>query len=220
VQYLAIFWNSGTNRMNKCSERPASTVKLLAIIWVAIHMVAGPLELPAASMTSLFFQRPIDWGAASMPADNQGRVVIVNLPIDMLQPYMFLTNASRRAALPTASWLLSAGVTAVEIESVDAHTVVVRPAAGLFNEPWDRAFRDTSLPFTPGDTLQLNGMTALVTKISPDGRPTEIRYRFEKPLADPQLQWVIWTRRGFRRFKPPEPGERKLLENPSLLWWM
>ncbi len=138
----------------------------------------------------------------------------------MMQPYILLTRACRCATLPVDLRLLSSGLTAVEIEGVDAHTVIVRPQEGLFSQPWDKVFRDDSLPFSPGYSVKLNGMTAQITKTNANGRPTEIQYSFDAALDDPQLQWVIWSDRGFVPFIPPAAGQRIMLKKPSLFWWL
>jgi hypothetical protein len=136
----------------------------------------------------------------------------------MMQPYIFLTHVSRSATATVDLRLLSSGLTAVEIEGVDAHTVIIRIQGGLYSQPWDRAFRDDSLPFSPGDRIELRGMTALVTKTNANGRPAEIRYSFEAALDDPQLRWLIWSNRGFVPFRPPAAGQRILLNKLSLFW--
>ena len=135
-------------------------------------------------------------------------------------PPIFLTHYSLDRTVLAASRLLASGSTAVEIEGVDEHTLIVRPTEGLFSKPWDRVFRDISLPFEPGFTCTLKGLTAVVIRTTADGRPTEIRYSFDKQLDDPQLHWLTWSNHGFVPFKPPAAGQRILLKKPSHFWWL
>jgi hypothetical protein len=193
---------------------------MLFTVWMAVHMVLGPILLPLTALTTYIIQRPIDWGAATLPNPGKGQIIIVNLPLDMMPPYIFLTHASRYMQAPVDLRLLSSGITAVEIEGVDAHTVIVRPQEGLFSQPWDKVFRDDSLPFSPGNIVKLNGMTVQITKTTANGRPTEIRYNFESALDDPLLRWVIWSDRGFVPFMPPKAGQRIMLKKPTLFWWL
>jgi hypothetical protein len=138
----------------------------------------------------------------------------------MMPPYILLTRASLYTKAPVDLRLLSSGITAVEIEGVDAHTIIVRPQEGLFSQPWDRVFREDSLPFSPGDSVALNGMTVQITKTTANGRPTEMHYNFASALDDPLLRWVIWSDRGFVPFIPPTAGQRIMLKEPSLFWWL
>jgi len=220
MQYIALARQSLRSSMSTFFGRPRVATRMLFTVWVAVNMVLGPMLLPFAAVTSYFYQRPLDWGAATLPNPEKGQIIIVNLPIDMMQPYIFLTYVSRGAKAPVDLRLLSSGITAVEIEGVDAHTVIIRPQEGLFSQPWDRIFRDDSLPFSPGYSVKLNGMTVQITKTNAYGHPTEIRYSFETVLDDPLLRWLIWSRRGFVPFRPPAAGQRILLEKPSLCWWL
>ena len=220
VQYLALARQSLKKSISPFPGRPRAAAKALFGMWVAFHMILGPLLLPYASLTSLFLQRPLDLGAATIPAPDGGQTIIVYVPIDMMLPYIFLTHYSLDRTVPAASRLLASGLTAVEIEGVDEHTLIVRPTEGLFSKPWDRVFRDISLPFEPGFTCTLKGLTAVVIRTTADGRPTEIRYSFDKQLDDPQLHWLTWSNHGFVPFKPPAAGQRILLKKPSHFWWL
>ena len=220
TQYLMRAMKSLKERKSPFPERPLWAAKTLFVLWVAVHVILGPLMLPATSLTSFFFERPIHWGAVSFPNHVKGQVIIVNLPIDMMQTYILLTRASQNKTVPANTRLLSAGLAAVEIEGIDPHTVLVRPEKGLLSSPWGRAFRDTTLLFKPGYSRRLEGMAVLVTKTTPDGRPAEIRYTFDKLLHDPGLQWITWSGHGFVPFKPPAIGERIMLKKPSVFWWL
>ena len=220
MQYIAVARQSLKNGISPFSSRPRAAAGMLFTVWVAVHMVLGPILLPVAAVTTYIIQRPIDWGATTLPNPGKGQIIIVNLPLDMMPPYILLTRAFRYTMAPGDLRLLSSGITAVEIEGVDAHTVIVRPQEGLFSQPWDKVFRDDSLPFSPGNIVKLNGMTVQITKTTANGRPTEIRYNFESALDDTLLRWVIWSDRGFVPFIPPKAGERIMLKKPTLFWWL
>jgi hypothetical protein len=220
MQYIALAQQSLRSKMSTLLGRPRAATGLLFTFWVAVHMVLGPLLLPFSAVTSYFFQRPLDWGVATLPNLETGQIIIVNLPFDMIMPYIILTRASQYTMAPVDLRLLSAGMTAVEIEGVDAHTVIIRAQEGLFNQPYQKVFRDESLPFSPGNIVKLNGMTVQITKTNANGRPIEIRYNFESALDDPLLRWVIWSDRGFVSFIPPTAGQRIMLKKPSLFWWL
>ncbi|MCX5899126.1 MAG: hypothetical protein NTX06_00050, partial [Proteobacteria bacterium] len=161
TQYLMLARESLKGHKSPFPERPLWTAKPLFIILVTVHVILGPLMLPVTSLTSFFFERPIHCGAVSFPNAEKGQVIIVNLPIGMMQPYILLTRASQNRTIPVKARLLSAGVDAVEIEGIDSHTILVRPEKGLLSMPWDRVFRDTTLPFASGYSRKLEGLTIL-----------------------------------------------------------
>jgi hypothetical protein len=220
TQYLMLAMKTLKERKSPIPGRPLWAAKTLFVLWIAFHVILAPLMLPVASLTAFFFQRPILRAAAWLPNPDKRQIIIVNLPIDMIQPYMLFTRASQNKSVPANTRLLSAGLNAVEIEGIDLHTVLVRPEKGLLSMPWDRAFRDTTLLFKPGDSRRLDGMTVVVTKTTTDGRPAEIRYTFDKPLLDPGMKWVTWSGNGFVPFKPPAIGEQISLNKPPMFWWL
>lgn len=54
---------------------------------------------------------------------------------------------------------------------------------------------------------RVDGMSAAVVEITPDGRPKRVRFRFDHALDDPSLRWVRWDGLGFVPVRPPAIGE-------------
>jgi hypothetical protein len=50
-------------------------------------------------------------------------------------------------------------------------------------------------------------MTATVTALTPDGRPAEAAFRFNVPLEDRALRWLVWRDGEFQPFALPAIGE-------------
>src|SRR5262249_21144213 len=60
--------------------------------------------------------------------------------------------------------------------------------------------------FHAGDAVELEGMTAEVETVLPDGRPKRVRFRFDRDLSAPSLVWTRWDRLGFVPSPPPAVG--------------
>ncbi len=58
-----------------------------------------------------------------------------------------------------------------------------------------------------GERVKLTGMTAEVTQLTDDGRPAEVRFRFDVPLEDPSLCWLCYRYDQFVPFTPPPIGQ-------------
>jgi len=60
-------------------------------------------------------------------------------------------------------------------------------------------------------------MSAEVIALTDDGRPSEARIRFAKPLEDPSLAWLQWDwgRSAYLPFVPPAVGETVQIPGPS-----
>jgi hypothetical protein len=68
------------------------------------------------------------------------------------------------------------------------------------------AFRDSRRPMRPSQRIELAGLVVEVASIKEDGRPWEVRFRFDVPLEDPSLRWLQWTSDAYAPFRPPGVG--------------
>ena len=78
---------------------------------------------------------------------------------------------------------------------------------------------------TLGQRIELTGMSAEVITLTDDGRPSEARIRFAKPLEDPSLAWSRWDwgTSAYVPFVPPAVGETVQVPGPSpdsLIVWL
>jgi hypothetical protein len=100
------------------------------------------------------------------------------------------------------------------VHRTDAHTLVIRSAGGYFAWTFDRLLRDERHPLKVGDRVELSDMTAEVTAVTSDGRPTEASFRFVVPLEDASLRWLCWSDGQWGPFKPP--AVRETVELPAV----
>ena len=55
-------------------------------------------------------------------------------------------------------------------------------------------------------------MTAIVRSLTDDGRPRQVRFRFDRPLESSSLRWVSFANDRFEPFAPPPVGESRRIE--------
>ena len=175
-----------------------------------------------------------------MPEAEHQDVIIVNAP----SPGHFIYVPSLRSILgqpmPAHMRILSPGCSSVHLTRIDAHTVVVRPEHGYLIPPGtagvvenqgsfspvhlayayqhgDAFFRSGDFPMTVGQRIELTGMTAEVIALTNDGRPSEARIRFARPLEDPSTVWLQWDwgKDAYGPFIPPAVGETVRVPGPS-----
>ena len=77
--------------------------------------------------------------------------------------------------------------------------------------------RSPRRPLRVGDVVQIQGFSAHITALMPDGRPAEALIRFATPLEDPSLRWFCWSGAGYGSFRLPAVGERVVLPKVDLL---
>jgi hypothetical protein len=67
-------------------------------------------------------------------------------------------------------------------------------------------YRDRRFRMTPGERVQLEGLTIQVMAVTTDGRAQRVRFGFDVALEAPSFRFYQWLHGRFERFVPPLPG--------------
>jgi hypothetical protein len=183
-----------------------------AIALLLVHGVLAPPLLAFRAARALTpVERPVVRADQSLPstAELAGRtLVLVNPVADFIPSYVWLMRSTAGQPMPRLRWLAT-GTSAVSLLREDARTLRVRPQHGFVASESEQLLRDpVRHAFAPGDVIQLDGLRIEVTDALPDGRPAEVRARFDRSLDDPSLCWAAWDRTAFKPFVPPAVGQR------------
>jgi hypothetical protein len=108
--------------------------------------------------------------------------------------------------------VLAPAIPWVSVRRLDERTLAVAPAGGYLRFPLDQVFRSERRPFAIGDRVELTGMIAMITTLTPDGRPAEATFRFDVPLESPSLIWLRFRGTGFEPFRPPAVGRQTRMD--------
>jgi hypothetical protein len=180
---------------------------------VVVHVVLAPPLLALRSRSMLTVNRAIARADDSVPHGGAiaGRtVVLLNAPTDALAGYLPLRRAARGEPLPRLRWLAT-GERAVEIVREDARTLRVRPDGGFVRFISEQMLNSPEHPPGLGTRVRLSDVEIDVTAVGKDGRPTEARARFDRPLEDPSIALFVWRDNRYQRVAPPPVGERMVL---------
>jgi hypothetical protein len=181
----------------------------LAWLFVAIHLIVAPIALPlrAANPTGpKWLNDSFHVSPSLVPKDPQ-TVVIVNAPSALHAGYLPLMQVERGAPMPQHTRVLASGFTRVFVRRLDERTISIRPNNGYLYWILDRMFRNERHSMSVGQRVPLTGMSAEVTELTDDGRPAEVRFRFDVPLEDPSLCWLCYRYDHFVPFTPPPIGQ-------------
>jgi hypothetical protein len=209
--------------------------RVVCLALVALHGIVYPvmaLGLPDLFESKLYLSM-MNLGDLG---DCEGQtIVIVNAPSPGQSIYMLSVRQFRGEPIPARLRVLSPGFTAVFISRIDENTLVVKPQNGYLYSPglslnkafnlWplahpsfatqygDGLFRSNAMPLQLGQRVHLSGMTIEVIALTPDGRPDEVRVRFDLPLEDASLRWLRWDTgtETYLPFTPPPVGELVLI---------
>ena len=191
-------------------RRVAATAIAGALI--AIHLLAAPLRLPIAAAAPGALGRLIDGPALTLPEDPELARQTVVIPLVPGPGFFFYTAFVRAAAdrpVPTHMRVLMTGAHAVTLSRLDARTLLVRPVGGM--SPLALLFWRRDAPPPVGRPIRLTGTSIEVARLTSDGLPAEIVFRFDVDLEAPSLRWLRWQwHEGQGRyvpFSPPGIGE-------------
>lgn len=183
---------------------------LLAPLLLVVHGVLAPLALPrevaALSPALEEHQRAAVESLPAEPALAQQDLVIVNAPPTFVSSTLWLLRwGDEQHALPRRLRVLGSTFAPVVVQRPDAHTLVLQPVGGYLGDPFTANARGRAHPFAVGDRVVLDGWSVEIAGVAKE-RPTVVRIRFDIPLEDPSLRWVVWQGDRFVPFAPPPPG--------------
>jgi hypothetical protein len=110
-------------------------------------------------------------------------------------------SASRVLVLrPEGGFLLPRGRA---LPGEEAHQSVADP--GYLLSLFDGLYRASPV-MSRGARIALRGLTIEVTALTPDGRPAEASFTFDRDLADPSLRWLRFEDGVYVPFPVPAVG--------------
>ncbi len=187
------------------------TARLVFVAFGVSHLLLAPplLALRARSMTTIegALQRA-DRSLPAGPGVTALRVYALQTAFDPLMVYVPMMRASLGQPTARSMRSLYTGPGAVELVRDGASSLRIGAASGFLPTEPERMLRSLRRPFTAGDKVLLDGMTAEVLTVLSDGRPREVRFVFDRPLEDPSLRWVTWSDTRFVPVTLPSIGGR------------
>ena len=207
AQFWALVFGDSENRPQSLWWRaPAVT---LAGIFVVIHLILAPVLLPIRASNPLML-KSLEDSLRKLPLDpnvEEQTVVIVNPPDAFQAGYLLLFRGLDGLPVPGHLRALAGGFPSMTVSRPDETSLVIRPALGFQWFPSDQALRTERRRMPLGYRVELTGMSAEVTALTDDGRPAEVRFRFDSRLEDPSLKWVYFQNGAFKSWTPPAVGD-------------
>ncbi len=196
-------------------------------VWAAVglavlglpNLVTPALALPAKAVLfgSAFEGYRRLAREAEVGASPPARVVVVAFD-DLFPLYLLAIRAFEENRTPaelrrllrdwrTPGTVLSMAATGHRLRRTAVDELVLStPDGTLLDGTWAELFRAPSRPLPQGAVIRTAGMTATVLD-DRDGRPTRVAFRFDRPLDDTSLVFLIPTPGRMRRLAMPPIGQ-------------
>ena len=200
---------------------PPRGASVLAGFFVLVHVVVAPIALPIRARIPGDLHRSLDRIDDRVPHDeglSAQDLVLVNVPFKYLCNLPSVVRRSNGGPSPVHWRCLGVSADDVTVRREDDRTLVLVPSGGYLRSFEDTNVRARGIPFAPGDQVSLPGFEIAVRRVTPDGRPQEVAYRFDRSLEDPSLRWLMWQDGGYRPFVPPRPGNAVSLSAQHFAW--
>ena len=219
---IALFlsrWHAGDAALCEAPRRRMTAA--LASLWIFLHLAVPCVAMPLTNCGAAFAERTVEHELEAVPADpgmRDSTLIIVNAMLDLWGPNVLITRSSMGLPVPRHSRELCAGANDLDVERRDDRTLVLRPDNSFLDSPWTNAFRNPRQdPFHAGDRVALTEMSVEVTAVTPDGRPSEMVFHFERSLDDPALRWIVYRNGRYGPFTPPAVGQTVHIANQGIL---
>ncbi len=206
----------------------------IAVLFLVVHLLLSPLSVPFIFRNLQSLGAGIEQAALSLPAApgaGERSVVIVNAPSTLFTFYAPILQALEPRPIPRRTLVLGTSIYSVEVERRGARTLLLRPRGGYLPLPgssppgeegpavdpryifqmFDLFFCDRGSRFAAGECLDRTDPAICITAVGAGGRPTEVSFRFARPLEDPSLVWLEWRDGLYEPFALPAAGETTTL---------
>ena len=173
----------------------------------ALHLVCAPLLLPLTAYSPALFGT-IEPAIRSLPHDpglSGQTAIFVTAPSFFSISYLPLIRAREGLPVPQRMRWLAPALAEVELSRPDESTLLVRPAGGYLTG-FDTVFRNPALGLVVGQQIVLSDVVVSITRLTTDGRPAEVAFRFAAPLESATHRWFVWHDNAFVPFVPPPIG--------------
>jgi hypothetical protein len=183
--------------------------QILAVLFVVIHLILAPASFIVRAATPAGPRSFTQQFYVNTPFDaqiEQQDLVVINAPSAGIVGMMPVLRALDGQPIPLHTRMLGPSLASIEISRPDARTLVLRPDGGWMAWAYDQLVRGSDYPLALHELIELTGTSVEVSALTPDGRPAEAVFRFDRPLEDQSLRWLQWKDRQFIPFAPPAVG--------------
>ena len=180
--------------------------------------VAQGLLFTNAAVSLLFYvptlfmyglvEKPSQRLADTIPAED---TVLFSAHWDVFSWYPPAIATEKGRDWPQHFYYFYTGPEPLVVERTGERTFLAKVEQGWFVSPETERFTRTSqLPFTAGERVDLELVTATVEEVTDDGRPLRVRFDFKKDLS--KFAWMKWAEQGPVRCELPPIGTTMRLQ--------
>jgi MFS family permease len=166
----------------------------------------------------IFFVPTLFWLAAIENNIRKLENMVTSEPTVMLNGHTIADNCAaairseKHGQWPEHFYHLYEGLETLTVKRTGERTLRATLPRGWFSSSFiSRGARPQELYFKPGQTFELQLMTATIEEVTPDGRPRSVSFAFKRDLSE--LAWLQLSLKGPKKIQVPALGE-EIRANP------
>jgi hypothetical protein len=172
-----------------------------------VHLVLSPLVLIGNASYNAGIGRAVE--AAAKGAElgpHRPRAFVIGASDPMITMYVPAVLAATTPERLACWSVLSGSKQSHRLARTGPNELALYPTEGpLLRGAFESLFRSQADPFQIGETVQQCGASYRVSALQ-DGRPSEVRITFDRPLDDPSIRLLLWKDNRLRQLTPPVQG--------------
>lgn len=189
-------------------------VRRTAKALLVLHLPVAALLLLGSILFLPVFNSMFTAGARWAPRDPElasQNLIFVN-GHDFPSVYTYLIRLTDDGApVPQRIAILGPMSSDVTVTREGERTLVLDADDGWLRMPIDRLMRRADACFVRGQRIQTALFEAEIRRVSEDGRPLTVAFRFRQPLSSSSHRWVAWRDGRLEGFPLPAIGETSRL---------
>lgn len=181
---------------------------------LVVHALLAPVLLPLRARQIQQLGRATDNAFACLDAIDDlehKTLVVLGAPTDFFVGYLQAERAARARPRPEHVYWVANPEAALDLRVTGEHTLSTERQGGFFVTPSETLYRRA--PLAVNASVGLPELTARVSGVSSDGRPSRIEFRFDQPLSDGRF--VFLALRGERYERVPSAELDRLHLEPA-----
>ncbi len=201
----------GGNKRRRAHRRwRLGLARLLLVLHLPLAALSLAVSVLAVPVVTDFVERVAQRSAGRDPAVSQRTLLMIN-SYDMLTMYIPAIRQAAGLPAPRRAAQLAALSTDLSLTRPGPRALTITAEGGFLGNSTDHLFWHPRHTFRPGETRRHPDFVAHVDRITDDGRPLQVTFRFPVPLEHPSLIWRAMVQGRVRPFSPPVPGETRRL---------
>jgi hypothetical protein len=192
-----------------------------------VHGLLAPALLPVRARQIQELGRATDHAFACLEriGDLERKTLIVlGAPTDFFVSYLQAERAARALPRPEHVYWVANPEAALDLRVTGERTLSAEREGGFFVTPSEALYRRANAALAMNASVGLPELTARISDVSSDGRPSRVEFRFDEPLGDERFVFLALRGLRYERVLPaeldrllvePAPALSAFLSNPA-----